>query len=274
MTELAPDNRYINRFSIILATLATFFAVLYIIPREPLSPGTNLFGFIINFSVVGLVPIVLMLLAAGGCFWLFATHPERENFVGSPWVLIPNVVLPSLATLITGTMLTQLERNPIWWLGLGFSLVIIGVILNAEYRVLIPTGEANKVVAPLLISLAFALFLAFTTSMAASQIRLYIQAILILITAGFVAFRTIHLRTNGTGAFSRVVVSGMLCAEIAGAMYYLFLKPVQYGLVVSGILYVLTALMVIEGPLNSRKLLEPLLMAGLIVLMFVLVSFT
>ncbi len=274
MNEITVENRYINRFSIILATLATFLAALYVIPSERLTPGTNLFGFIINFSIVGLVPIVLMLLATGGCFWLFATHPERENLVGYPWVFIPNLVLPSLATLITGTMLTQLERNPIWWLGLGFSLVIIGVILNAEYRVLIPTGEANKVVAPLLISLAFALFLAFTTSMAASQIRLYIQAILILITAGFVAFRTIHLRTNGTGAFSRVVVSGMLCAEIAGAMYYLFLKPVQYGLVVSGILYVLTALMVIEGPLNSRKLLEPLLMAGLIVLMFVLVSFT
>lgn len=274
MTELRVENLYINRFSIILATLATFFAALYIIPREPVTTGANLFGFFINFSVVGLVPIVLMLLASGGCFWLFATHPERENFAGSPWVLIPNVVLPSLATLITGTMLTQLERNPTWWLALGFSLVIIGVILNAEFRVLSPTGDAYKVVAPLLISLAFALFLAFTISLAASQIRLYIQAVLILITAGFVAFRTIHLRTNGMGAFSGVLVSGVLSAEIAGAMYYLFLKPVQFGLVVSGILYILTALMVIKGPLTSRKMIEPLLMAGLIVIMFVVVSFT
>jgi heme exporter protein D len=42
-------------------------------------------------------------------------------------------------------MLTQLERNPIWWLALGFSLVIIGVILNAEFSVLSPTREDNKV---------------------------------------------------------------------------------------------------------------------------------
>ena len=145
MTELRVENRYINCFSIILATLATFFAALYIIPREPVTTGANLFGFFINFSVVGLVPIVLMLLATGGCFWLFATHPERGNFAGLPWVLIPNVVLPSLATLITGTMLTQLERHPIWWLALGFSLVIIGVILNAEFSVLSPTREDNKV---------------------------------------------------------------------------------------------------------------------------------
>lgn len=273
MSETISENRYINRFSIILATLATFFAALYIIPRQKLTPGTNLFGFIINFSIVGLVPIVLMLLATGGCFWLFAIHPDREKIAGYPWVLIPNLVLPSLATLITSTMLTQLERNPIWWLALGFGLVVIGVILNAEYQVLSPGEDANKIVAPLLISLAFALFLAFTTSMAASQIRLYIQAILILFTAGFVAFRTIHLRTDGTGAFSRVLVAGLLCAEIAGAMYYLFLKPVQYGLVVSGILYILTAFMVIEGPLNRRKIIEPLLMAGLILLMFVVVSF-
>ena len=273
MTELTVENRYINRFSIILATLATFFAVLYLIPREPLNPGTNLFGFIINLSIFGLVPAVYMLLCAGGCFWLFLTHPDREKFVETPWVLLPNVVLPSLAALITSTVLTQLERNPVWWFALGLGLVIIGVILSAEYRVLSPGGEAYKFVAPLLISLAFGLFLAFATSLAASKLRLYIQAILILITAGFVAFRTFHLRTNGKGALAKVLVCGFLSAQIAGAMYYLFLKPVQQGLIVCGVLYILTALLVIEGPLTWRKSIEPLLMAGLLALMLVFVSF-
>lgn len=273
MNELAADNRYINRFSIILATLATFFAALYLMPREPLNPGTNLFGFIINFSIFGLVPVMLMLLCTGGSFWLFLTHPDREKFVESPWVLLPNVVLPSLAALITSTVLTQLERNPTWWFALGLGLVIIGVILSAEYRVLSPGREAYKFVAPLLISLAFGLFLAFVTSLAASKLRLYIQAVLILITAGFVAFRTIHLRTDGEGALAKVLISGLLSAQIAGALYYLFLKPVQQGLIVCGVLYILTALLVIEGPITWRRLVEPLLMAGLLALMFVVVSF-
>jgi len=51
-----------------------------------------------------------------------------------------------------------------------------------------------------------------------------------------------------------------------------FLKPIQNGLVVCGVLYILTALMVIEGPLTRRKLIEPLLMAGLIIIMFIVVS--
>ncbi len=135
-----PDTRYINRFSILLATLATFLGALYLMPREPLNPGTNLFGFILNFSLIGAVPIVLMLLCAGGCFWLFVTHPDRDKLINTPWVLTPNVVLPSLATLITSTMLTQLERNSTWWIALAISLLIIGVILNAEYRVLTPGG--------------------------------------------------------------------------------------------------------------------------------------
>ncbi len=272
MSDQQTENRYINRLSIILATLATFFAALFLIPREPINPGTNLFGFILNFSLIGLIPLVLTVLTAGGCFWLFMTHPDRENFIKSPWVLTPNVVLPSLATLIMSIMLTQLERNPSWWVALGVGLLIIGVILNAEYRVLAPEGEAYKVVAPLLISLAFALFLAFSISLAASQLRLYIQAGLILIASGFVAFRTIHLRTRGTGAFSRVFFCGLLCAEIAGAMYYLFLKPVQFGLIICGVLYVLTSLVVIEGPLTRRKLIEPLVMAGLLAIIFVAVS--
>ena len=274
MTDQQTENRYINRLSIILATLATFFAALFVIPREPINPGTNLFGFILNFSLLGLIPLVLMALCAGGCFWLFMTHPERETFLKSPWVLTPNVVLPSLATLIMSIMLTQLERNTSWWFALGVGLSIIGVILNAEYRVLAPGGEAYKVVAPLLISLAFALFLAFTISLAASQLRLYVQAVLILIAAGFVAFRTIHLRTRGKGAFSRVFFCGLLCSELAGAMYYLFLEPVQYGLVVCGVLYVLTSLVVIEGPLTRRKMIEPLVMAGLLAIIFVAVSLT
>ncbi len=268
------DNRYINRFSIILATLATFFASLYLMPQDLFAPGTNLFGFILNFSVVGLVPIVLMMLSSGGCFWLFVTSPEREKFVGIPWVFIPNVVLPGLATLITSTLLIQLERNPIWWVSLGLGLLIIGVILSAEYRVLSPSVETDKIVAPLLISLAFGLFLAFTISLAASQLRMYVQAILILFAAGFVAYRTVHLRTNGKGAFSIVLICGVLCAEVAGALYYVFLKPIQNGIILCGLLYILTAFMAIEGPLTRRKIIEPLLMAGFIVLMFIVVSLT
>lgn len=274
MIEQQENLRYINRFSILLATLATFSGAFYLLPREPLNPGTNLFGFILNFSMTGLLPLVLMLLCAGGCFWIFVTHPDKENFKNTPWVLIPNVVLPSLATLITSTMLTQLERNPVWWIALGISLLIIGVILDAEYRVLTPGGEAYKVLAPLLISLAFGLFLAFTISLAASQLRLYVQVLLILFAAGFVAFRTIHLRTRGKGAFSRVFFCGLLCAEIAGAMYYLFLEPVQYGLLVCGVLYILTASVVIEGPLTLRKIIEPLIMAGVLTILFVVVSLT
>lgn len=274
MTEQQAENRYINRLSILLATLGTFFAALFLVPREPLNPGTNLFGFVLNFSLVGLMPLVLMLLCAGGCFWLFVTHPEREKFLGTPWVLTPNAVLPSLATLIIGIMLTQLERNPSWWFALGVGLSIIGVILNAEYRVLVPGGEGDKYMAPLLISLAFSLFLAFTISLAASQLRLYIQAGLILITSGFVAFRTFHLRTRGKTAFAGVFFCGLLCAELAGAMYYLFLKPVQIGLVVCWVLYVLTSLMVIEGPMGRRKLIEPLVMTGFLAIIFILVSLT
>lgn len=272
MSDQQVDNRYINRLSIILATLATFFASLFLVPRDPINPGTNLFGFILNFSLVGLVPLVLTLLCAGGCFWLFVTHPEREKFLGTPWVLTPSVVLPSLATLIISIMLTQLERNPAWWFALGVGLTIIGVIINAEYRVLVPGDEAYKVVAPLLISLAFSLFLAFTISLAASQLRLYIQAGLVLIAAGFVAFRTLHLRTRGQVGFSRVFFCGLLCAEIAGAMYYLFLKPVQFGLIVCGVLYVLTSMVVIECPLTRRKMIEPLVMSGLLAILFIFVS--
>ena len=218
--------------------------------------------------------MVLMLLSAGGCFWLFLTHPDHEIFKQTPWVLTPHVVLPSLATLITSTVLTQLERNPAWWFALGVGLLIVGVILTAEYRVLTPGEEDYKVVAPLLISLAFGLFLAFTISLAASQLRLYVQAVLILIAAGFVAYRTIHLRSRGEGSFSRVFFCAFLCAEIAGAMYYLFLKPVQYGLIVSGVLYVLTALMAIEEPLTRRKMVEPLVMVVLLAILFAAVSLT
>jgi len=148
MSDLQPQERTINRFSITLATLATFFAALYMIPREAPESGTVFLGFLMNFSIIGAVPVALMLLCAGGCVWIFATHPAREEFVGKPWILLPNTVLPSLATLITSTVLIQLERNMIWWFALLVGLILIGVILDAEFRVLSPSSEAYNVVAP------------------------------------------------------------------------------------------------------------------------------
>src|SRR5690606_35110140 len=127
------------------------------------------------------------------------THPDRDKFKSTPWSLTPHVVLPSLATMITSTMLTQLGKNLAWWAALSFGLIIIGIILIAEYHVLTPGDESYRVVAPVLISLAFGLFLAFTISLATSQLRLYTLIALILIAAGFVSFRTVHLRTMGTG---------------------------------------------------------------------------
>jgi len=274
MSEKIPVNRFINRFSILLATLAIFFATQYLIPLETSISGTNMFGFMLNFDFAGLVPWVLALLCAAGCFWLFVTHPDREMYVGRPWMLLPNVILPSMATLISSTLLMQLERNPFWWVALGISLVVIGVIINAEYQVLGMASDAYKVVAPVLISLSFGLFLALNVSLAASSLRMYVQVLLIFVSAAFVSFRTIHLRTNGQIEISSVLLCSLLVAEIAGAMYYLFLKPIQFALIVSGMLYILTSVVIIEEPLTRRKLTEPLIMAVMVTVLFLVVSLT
>ncbi len=272
MSKEASDNRYINRFSILLATLATFFAMQFVIPHETLNPRANLFGFILNVNLPESIPLLLGLLCAAGCVWLFGTHPDRAVFVQRSWVLIPNIVLPSLATIIASTMLVQLERNTLWWAGLGIALVIIGVIINAEYQVLSPGSEAYRVVAPLLISLAFGLFLALNVSLASSQLRMYVQVFLVFMAAAFVAFRTIHLRTNGLIKLSDVLLCCLLDAEIAGAMYYLFLKPIQFGLIVSGLLYILTAVVIIEEKITRKRLTEAAVMAAVLGILFVIVS--
>ena len=272
MNDQNSENRYLNRLSILLATLATFFITLYLMPDETVKPGSSILGFTLRISPLSLVPLMLMLLCAGGSFWLFATHPDRDKFKSTPWSLTPHVVLPSLATMITSTMLTQLGKNLAWWAALSFGLIIIGIILIAEYHVLTPGDESYRVVAPVLISLAFGLFLAFTISLATSQLRLYTLIALILIAAGFVSFRTVHLRTMGTGGIAKVFFCGLLCTEMAASFHYLFLKPVQYGLLISGGLYVLTSLVVIEGPMTFRKWIEPIVMTALLAILLVAVS--
>ena len=57
-------------------------------------------------------------------------------------------------------------------------------------------------------------------------------------------------------------------------MYYLFLKPVQSGLVLTGLLYILTALVVLEEPIQRNKLIEPLVMTVLLMILIVVVSLT
>lgn len=273
MSELTHERQYINRFSILLATLAVFLGAQFVVLTESREPGSNLFGFMFSFNVTELVPLMLGLLCAAGCFWLFATHPDRAAFAGRPWVLLPNVVLPALAALIASSVLIQLERNLLWWVGLGFGLGIIGVIIHSEYQVLSPENEAYRLVAPLLISLAFGLFLAFNISMAASQLRMYAQFLLVLIAAMFVSFRTIHLRSQGMIRLNDVLICCLLDAEVAGALYYLFLKPVQVGLIISGCLYVLTALITIDEKITRRRLTEVVLMTAVVGILLAVVSF-
>lgn len=173
--------------------------------------------------------------------------------------------------MITSTMLTQLGKNLAWWAALSFGLIIIGIILIAEYHVLTPGDESYRVVAPVLISLAFGLFLAFTISLATSQLRLYTLIALILIAAGFVSFRTVHLRTMRQGDCESLFLRAALHRN--GSFVSLFVLKTR-SIRASDFrgLYVLTSLVVIEGPMTFRKWIEPLVMTTLLAILLVAVS--
>jgi len=78
------------------------------------------------------------------------------------------------------------------------------------------------------------------------------------------------LRTNQL-KLGWIVILGLIVTQLAGALYYFFITPVQYALVLTALLYSLISLT--SGYIEKRRgrslFLEPVLMIAIVLLIFI-----
>jgi hypothetical protein len=90
-------------------------------------------------------------------------------------------------------------------------------------------------------------------------LRLYLILPALILAAGLVSLRTLHLRLNGRWLYLPTFVVIVILTGIIAALHYWPLSPITYGLLILGPAYSLTSLIgaLSEGQPLRQAIIEP-----------------
>ncbi|MCK9245487.1 MAG: hypothetical protein M0P11_00855 [Anaerolineaceae bacterium] len=273
MTHQRQSSLYLNRFSILLAFLAFGFALVYLLPVDLSYATSNILGFRIQLNYYSFIPLLLALLSAVGAVWVFSTHPIWHQEKPSLLRLLPHLMLPFISSMILTIVLRQSARSLTWWVVYLTGYVIVALLLRAEY-VLIEEAEINSPGYSILVtSFSFGQFLLFTISLKNSDIRMIAQFLLLFLSSMFVSYRLLGLRGSSPDNFLNAMLASWLVTQLAVGLHYIFIRPIQYGLLLTGLLYSLSSLFnQLKAEKRWYQYLEPLVMAGVTIVLIVVSS--
>ena len=252
-----------ERMSLLTVMLLLVFALAHFIrlPGSELSiqlPGLYL-G--IQLGVRELVALLLVLLTTSGADWLLSSHPHMgESRRYDHWLL------PGITSWAIGLPLFQLPISPTWWIGFALGIILIVLVLFAEYIVVDTHDLRHPPAAAGLTAVAFALYLVLAAALRFTGFRLLLLLPALALGVFLISLRVIRLNQQTGWGFWEAALITLITVQIATPLYYLPLNPVTYGLVLLGPAYALTNFfrdLEADKPV-SKALLEPLVVLMII----------
>lgn len=266
-TSQLPD---FSRLSIISAVIILAYGLVPFVQIPAQSIVIRLpwvvFNYDLDFGTV--VSILVAFLAAFGSDWLIQTHPNKGN-----QTIIKHGLVPALTAWVIGVPLSFLEVGIEWWVVVGFGSILLAFILVAEYLVVDSNSESHLPASLGLTAISFALFLVLAIALQASGMRLFLLLPAISITIFFLVSRSLYLRTSGDWNWFWSIGVAFFVGQIALGLHYLPIQPLSFGLVLVGIAYPLTLLIIAlkEGKKGINLYIEPLV---LFIFLFILAFLT
>lgn len=227
-----------NRLSVLVATILLAYALAHLLDTQPYALNLNIFS--VNLSIPLSLNMVAMVMAAGltaaGMDWLLRGHPHLhgEN-------TFQHWILPALTAFVLGVPLYYLPFGLVWWASFGFGGLLLLLSFLAEYIALDPSDVRHPAASAGLAALSYAMFLILMTTLSFSSARLIVVALIAFPAAALVVLRALHLRT-GKWEFAWSFGIALIMLQLAAALHYWPLEPVQVGLALLGPLYALTEL--------------------------------
>lgn len=228
----------IDHLSVITATILLAYALTAFINFPTRSIDVQLPGFLLTFEInfMTIISIVVGILAATGSDWLIGAHPnigQARRF--HHWLI------PAFTALVISVPLNSIQVSPSWWVVFTLGGLLLTGVLIVEYISVDPTDLRFPIARVSLSAMSFALLLVLLIAVRGSGLRLYVVLAAILPALAVVSAKTLHLRLGGwslawTGGISLAVL------QVATGLFYLPLKPLQFGLILTGITYGLISL--------------------------------
>lgn len=241
---------------ILLAYATTAFIKL---PTRTLNLQLPGFLLVLRFNFSTLVAAASAILAAAGSDWILSGHPKAAT--QTRW---HHWLVPAFTAVAIGISLGTLPLGPTWWIVFAFGAVLLAGILSVEY-ISADSEDLRYSFAVLgLDAVSYALFLIIVLSISGAGYRLYLMLAAVIPTVFLITSRSLFLHTGGKWLAAWSAAITLIIAQIAAAMFYLPLLPVQYSLILLGLLYGLLNLAHnFEARLTGRVLwVEPVVMTG------------
>ena len=268
MIELVDMDEKISlshrRLSAVMAVITLVLGITFLLPVTQNSNESILF-----ILAERLMPALVSILAYLGTVWVFVAPVENSDKIPQRQMLI-HLILPTLSIYILTLALIQMERNATWWWVYLAGILLYAFVVLAEYQDLYPAQNPSSLAGILLIALSHALFFILAVVLKLGLLRLVLVIPGIFFGAIFISLRMIKLRTDQLKP-GWILVLGLVVTQLAGALYYFFITPVQYALILTALLYSLISLT--SGYIEKRRgrslLFEPILMVIIVVIIFI-----
>lgn len=245
-----------NRLSVLAATFILAYGMTHFIVLPVREFDIQLMGvfFSANVGVDTLISLLVAGLAATGSDWLLRDHPKISS--RGAW---SHTMLPALTAWVIGVPLAQLHYSLLWWLGLiGGSLALI-LVVTAEYMAIDPEDMRYPLAAAWLSGVAYVLFLVLAIALRAVNTRLIFILPALSLASFLTCLRVLNLRLQGEWLPREALFVSFLVTQLAAALHYWPLTPIQLGAVLVGLLYAFNSLMgnIVEEKRLRQALAEP-----------------
>jgi hypothetical protein len=266
----APNERNFpqgDHLSVLVATIMLAYTLAKFVNIPPQLIPIEMAG--ISLPIIFQADTIVALLVAGmmatGADWILRGHPGLANRSTAPhWLL------PALTAWIISLPLNALPFNGLWWLAFSGGILLVVLVLIAEYIALDPADARQPVAAAGLSGLAYTLFLILGISVASIDLRLYLRLPAVLLGGALVSVRVLQLNTR-QWKWAMASVSGLVITQLAAGLHYHPITPVSYGLALLGPVYAINTFLTNyqeNQPLRGAVLLPGVILAAVWVLAF------
>jgi hypothetical protein len=260
-----------DRVSALTALVILAYTLVRVVDLPALPVETAVAGLILRLEVnTRLIMITLAAaLAVVGTQGLVRSHPRTADRSRPPF---EHTLIPALAALGVGIILTRLPQGPPFWIGLGLGATLIVAVLLAEF-ISVDPGDPRAALAALGLSwLSFLLLSGAVFAVRATGQRAAFAIPWIALTAGAVAWRTLRLEIPWSHRWVHAVAIGGAAGQIGWALHYWPISPWRYALLLTLLVYAATRLTssVLQGDLTRTAVGEVVLVgaAGLGLIFF------
>ena len=218
-----PDR---DRAGALVALILIAYGLVRLIELPLQAIQFELFGVLIrvDFDARFVMLTLASALAASGVDWVLASHPLRR-----PVGLEPRV-LPGMAALGVGAILTGLPGWPAWPIGLALGGLLIYAVLYAEFVVWDPDDPRTATASLGLRWLGILLTVGIAFAVRAGGLRAVFSVPLLFAGTGLVCWRVLELERIRRAIWPYAVTAGWITAQLAWGLHYWPLQPIAAAL--------------------------------------------